>query len=465
MNPLMRTFWTAKAVGWDNVPRRLLQAWRIKSKWLLRHTDPANFSEEAFHRQCPATFDEQPARWHERAGRFLPLPDPAVLSSVTNAEQWNEHVTRTCEQALAGEYPFFSRWTGQLGWPPNFNRDPVHGIDWPVGEHWTRTAKSGPPRHDIKLVWESNRFTLAYHLARAYRRDGDERWSEAFWSMFDAWVAQNPPQLSVAWGCGQETAFRLMAMLTGAFATLDSPHATNVRLYTLTRFAWQAAHRIEANINYAIAQENNHALSEAIGLWTVGLLFGEFPKSNHWRSLGRRVLQAECQRQIYDDGSFVQHSLSYHRVMLDDLMWCIRLGEISSEPLPDNILDRFRLAVDWLAEMVDPVSGRVPNYGSNDGANVLPLVCRRLPRLSPHASSSSLRGSWKTMSGGRCMGRETTLVVRQRRVEWRRTDRQTRKSLVCTGRRLPHVAGSGQLVDDPLRHVQRPASPGGHASR
>ncbi len=181
--------------------------------------------------------------------------------------------------------------------------------------------------------------------------------------------------MTVAWGCGQEIAFRLMAMLTAAFATLDSPHATPARLFVLTRLAWQSAQRIDANINYAIAQENNHALSEALGLWTVGLLFAEFPQARRWRDRGRRILAAECQRQIYDDGSFVQHSLSYHRVMLDDLMWCIRLGQINNDPLPDAVIDRFRRATDWLAQMVDPTSGRVPNYGANDGANVLPLAC------------------------------------------------------------------------------------------
>lgn len=375
MKSLQRAWWTAKAVGWDNLPRRLLQEWRIRTGWLQRRTHPDRYRDTAFRAECPITIDEQVDRWRERANRFFSIPNARQLRDVADDPLWAEQVTSICEQALAGEYPFFSRWTGQLGWPPDFNRDPVHRIDWPVGEHWTKTARSGPPRHDIKLVWEPNRFTLAWHLARAYRRSGDPRWAEAFWAMFDAWIEQNPPQLTVAWGCGQETAFRLMAMLTGAFATLDSKHATPARLHALTRFAWQAGYRIEANINYARAQENNHALSEALGLWTVGLLFDEFPRAARWKAHGRRVLAAECKRQTYDDGSFVQHSVTYHRVMLDDLIWCIRLGQINRDPMLDIVLDRFRRAVDWYGQMIDPISGRAPNYGSNDGANVLPLTC------------------------------------------------------------------------------------------
>ncbi|MHB8865396.1 MAG: alginate lyase family protein [Pirellulaceae bacterium] len=375
MNPLSRIWWTAKAVGWDNLPRRLLQASRIRSGWLRRQTDPTRFTDPLFRDQYSSTVEQQPAEWRERAQRFLDIPEPAKLQLVATGSQWQVDVLSVCEQALRGEYSYFSRWTGQLGWPPNFNRDPVHSVDWPVGEHWMQTARSGPPRHDIKFVWEPNRFTLAYHFARAYRRDGDERWAEAFWTMFDAWVAQNPVQQSVAWGCGQEIALRLMAMLTAAFATLESPHATPERLWSLARLAWQSAHRIDININYAISQENNHALSEALGLWTVGLLFDEFADARRWRDRGRRILDSECWRQIYEDGSFVQHSLSYHRVMLDDLMWCIRLGQINIDPLPEIVFDRFRRATDWLAQLVDPISGRVPNYGANDGASVLPLAC------------------------------------------------------------------------------------------
>lgn len=375
MNPLARAYWTAKGVGFDNVPRRLLQAWRTRSGWLRKRLDPGLYGDAAYRRACGVAPEAQPDLWRRRIGKFFAVPSAEQLKRVADETLWDDHVLKTCRRALAGEYPMFSRWTGRLGWPPNFNHDPVHGIDWPVDEHWLDTAHSGPPRHDIKLVWEPSRLALAYHFARAYRRSGDGRWAQALWEMFDAWVEQNPPQLTVAWGCGQETAFRLMALLTGAFATLDSEHATAERLDALSRFAWQAALRIEVNLNYAISQENNHGLSEALGLWTVGLLFDEFPESSRWRRLGARTLTAECGRQVYNDGSFVQHSTNYHRVMLDDLLWGVRLGQINDRPLPDIVADRLRRATDWLGQLVDPASGRAPNYGSNDGANVLPLSC------------------------------------------------------------------------------------------
>ncbi len=390
MNPITQLWWTAKAVGWDNLPRRVLQMFRTRSGLLRKRLAPELFSEEFFQSECQVGLTEQVQAWGNRALHFFPVPDRECLQRVVDNNLWDQHVTDVCDRALDGQYQFFSHWYGQLGWPPDFNRDPVHNIDWPVGEHWLGTARSGPPRDDIKLVWEASRFTLGYHFARAYRRSGQEKWARAFWEMFDAWIDQNPPQLTVAWGCGQEITFRLMAMLTGAFATLGSPSATPERLCSLSRFAWQAAKRIEININYARSQKNNHAFSEALGLWTVGLLFPEFKRAKKWRDQGRSILATETRRQIYNDGSFVQHSLNYHRVMMDDLLWAIQLGRINDHPLPDIVTDRFALAAVWLQEMFDLDSGRVPNYGSNDGANILPLACCDYLDYRPTVQAASI---------------------------------------------------------------------------
>ncbi|NBB96528.1 MAG: hypothetical protein GVY16_12440, partial [Planctomycetes bacterium] len=272
MTPWMRAYWTAKGVGWENLPRRVLQMLRQRSGLLRRRLAPERFAQQEFASHGPVQITDQSDTWAERKNRFLPMPSQADLRAIPE-DIWDEQVSETCRHAMDGHYPFFSAWTGDLGWPPNFNHDPVHDIDWPVGQHWLTFAHSGPPRDDIKLVWEPSRFTLAYHLGRAFRRDGDERWADAFWEMFDAWLDQNPPQLSAAWACGQEMTFRLMAMLFAACAMLDSSAATAERLHSLTCLAWQTGRHIETNINYARSQGNNHAISEAAGLWTIGLLF------------------------------------------------------------------------------------------------------------------------------------------------------------------------------------------------
>jgi hypothetical protein len=374
MNPLIQAYWIAKGVGWDNVPRRLVQSFAIRSGRLIRSQSPSLYASE----RCPLASlspSDRLSQWHQRSERFFLMPHSESLRAIVPQSIWDEQVVAPIHSALAGHYPMFSHWTSSVGWPPNFNRDVTNQIDWPVGPLWPRTTRSGGERDDIKLVWEPSRLTLLYSLTRAYRYDGDETFAEAAWTLIEAWIEQNPVNQTVAWGCGQEVAFRLMAVLFSVMAVLESPATTPERLKKVDLLAWQSAKRIASNINYAISQENNHALSEAVGLWTVGLLFPELPESARWRRQGKTTLESEISRQIYEDGSYVQHSMSYHRVMLDDMLWAIRLGEIHNDPLCRETIERVGCAIRWLDRFVDDSTGRVPNLGSNDGANVLPLSC------------------------------------------------------------------------------------------
>jgi len=56
------------------------------------------------------------------------------------------------------------------------------------------------------------------------------------------------------------------------------------------------------------------------------------------------------------------------------LLWTLRLAEIYSAPLREEIRARARSAYDFLRQWVDPISGLVPNYGSDDGSLILPLA-------------------------------------------------------------------------------------------
>jgi hypothetical protein len=92
--------------------------------------------------------------------------------------------------------------------------------------------------------------------------------------------------------------------------------------------------------------------------------------------------------------------------MMDELVWMTRLAEINGDAISDIIPDQLACATRWLSEMVDPDSGRVPNYGANDGALLLPLsACDRTdfrPTLQAahyllHRERCLAPGSWDEM--------------------------------------------------------------------
>lgn len=214
---------------------------------------------------------------------------------------------------------------------------------------------------------ELSRFSVAFRLARSYALCGDERAPEIFWQLVKSWLAANPPNGGPHWISSQEVALRAMAWIFGMRAFAKSHATTPVRAERLIAALDAHARRIESTLAYAKAQNNNHLISEACGLFTVGLLFPRLPRSPYWRSLGRRLLESTAD-QFFPDGGYIQHSINYHRLALQLYLWAMRLAEISGEPFPAKLYSRVDASLQLLSGLVDPGTGRAPNFGHNDGA-------------------------------------------------------------------------------------------------
>jgi len=403
-------YWMARAVGPGNLPRRIWHAMKGKLGIHRLRLPGGELPTERLRKQFIDTYEPPRAvdHWRERASKFFVCPErlaavTAALRELVDDERWDRQVHDVVESLRQGRMRFFGRFFVDTGWPVTFNRDPVNKVDWPTGRHWSTYDQFDPHLSDMKCVWEASRFSNAYLLARDYARSRHSDSAELFWQMFDDWDRQNPHGLTVQWACGQEGSFRVMAWLFAAIVMLDEPAASAQRLHRLTELIWYTGRHIDRNIDYARGQKNNHAISEAVVLWTIGVLFPELRHAPEWRRKGRRILATEVRRQIYDDGSYVQHSLNYHRLMLDDLLWALRLAELHDAPLPHSVADRFERALNWMLQMVDPVSGCVPNYGANDGALVLPLSCSDYVDFRPivqaahyllHRKRCFSRGPW-----------------------------------------------------------------------
>ena len=400
MNRIARMYWIVRAVGWENVPRR---AWHIvKGRLGLDATDrlreelgTGHFDREFLDEYQPA---ESLEHWRARAARFFSGPQrlaqirPALMQVADDA-RWQERVGRFVAALPRGEMLLFHHHLLDVGWPVDFNRDPFHGVSWPTGLSRRRYRQFDARYKDLKCVWEASRFQTAFLLARDTARDPASPGGELFWQLFEDWDRQNPFAASANWVCGQEATFRLMAWLFAACALVDAPSARPARYHRLTELAYLTGRLIEGNIVYARSQKNNHALSEATGLWTLGLLFPELRRAAAWRERGRRVICEEVERQIYADGSYVQHSTNYHRVMMDDLLWAIGLGKLNGDAL-EEVHKPLGRALDWMLAMTDRGTGRVPNYGANDGALVLPLTTCDYTDFRPSAQAAHflLRG-------------------------------------------------------------------------
>lgn len=275
------------------------------------------------------------------------------------------------EAILQGRFRFFSCHDLEAGMPPDWFRDPFHDQRYPSEGHWSRLDDFS--RGDIKLVWELSRWDWVFPLVRAHARTGRRAYLDAFVQLFRDWMLHNPPNRGGNWKCGQEAALRLRALWfaeRGFGGALDG--VPDLR-GDLDAFVWHSARRIEANLSYALSQNSNHGHSELTGLWLAGLRFRETPEGRRWLALARRHLEPAVENLNFPDGGCCMYSMVYHRMMLDVLTVLWVSAREAGERLPPVVEERMKQAADFLYEFIDVGDGRVPLFGSNDGARILPL--------------------------------------------------------------------------------------------
>ncbi len=324
--------------------------------WLTNRAPGDAASYKKYRRQSPSRFF------------FAPGSPPDV------PPQWRTRAIEEANGVPEGRFRYFSSLEANLGCPQcDWLLNPFTGVRESASRHWCDHDDFEASRGDIKYFWEPSRFCWAYALARAYASVGDEKYPRAFWEHFESWMQANPPQIGINWQCGQEIAIRIMSCTFALYAFWSSRHTTAERVAMMTTFLAASAQRIAGNINYARAQMGNHAVSEAAGIYTTGVLFGELKDARHWRELGRHVLEDEAIRFNWPDGSYTQHSMNYQRLMLHDYLWAVRLGELNGEEFAPHVTDSLAGSWEFMFQLQDDITGRTPNYGPNDGALILPL--------------------------------------------------------------------------------------------
>ena len=279
--------------------------------------------------------------------------------------------TDEADKILSGTFSFFSKHPQKVGFPPSWFSNPFITKEHTSSIkniHWSKIDDFS--QGDIKGVWELGRFAWAYPLVSSYKSSEDERYARAFWDLFSDWMENNPPNTGVHWKCGQEISIRMFAVVSAYFALVSAKATGPEQKKQVENLLFESAKRIESNIGYALSQKNNHGISEAAGLFTAGLLLIQ----SKWTKKGKSLLERQAKELIYEDGSFSQHSANYHRLMLQVYLWAIQLGRANCVDFSHKMIARIRLAGQWLKALHDPLTGRMPNLGSNDGALVFPVT-------------------------------------------------------------------------------------------
>ncbi len=321
------------------------------------------------------------ASFESDLGGLGTFPIPTVESLRKSLDELPESARRqaieTGEDLLQGRFQAFGCQPIEAGFPPDWGAFlplvPRTPAPIPSDSHWSN-YQLDTLGGDVKLVWELSRFGWVYGLGRAYLLGVDDRYAEAFWALLTSWREDNPPNLGLQWASGQEVGLRLMALVYAWRAFEPWLVQQTGRRAVLLETIEAHAKRLPPSLDYALAQDNNHLLVEAAALMTTGLAFPGFRSADVWRSKGRGLLVAAVTRQFFGGGGYCQHSVNYARVAIEAVLWAAVAASRAHQPLPPPVLTALSQAADWLSAMMIGKDGQTPNFGPNDGAQILPLT-------------------------------------------------------------------------------------------
>jgi hypothetical protein len=184
-----------------------------------------------------------------------------------------------------------------------------------------------------------------------------------------SWIKSNPVNIGPNYRCSQEISIRLMNWYFCLYYYRDSVNLTD-EVFDEIQYAiyWQL-HHVYHNINFSrIAVRNNHAITETMTLYISGLLFPFVDDFSKWSRKGKKWFEEEVRYQIYCDGTFLQFSMNYHRVVVQLLTWGIRLSDLNASELAPVVKERAAASLHFLQKCTNDETGFLPNYGANDGA-------------------------------------------------------------------------------------------------
>jgi O-antigen/teichoic acid export membrane protein len=300
-------------------------------------------------------------------------PTPEMAAATMEA------VRHTNSSLATGKLELFGRPQTSSNSPPQWFVDPISGSAWPTtSAHWSKVDLFGA-NFDIKHIWDAARFWWAPALAAQARLTG----SPEPVNMLNAWtkdfVERNPLHQGPLWSCAQEASIRAIHLLL-ATRILDQDHDPDRGVVELLT---AHARRIRPTLFYAVAQMNNHAISESAALFLIGSWLCRLSdkhcidrsEAQRWAKVGRRVLEEMIPAQIAADGCHWLRSVGYQRVVVDTLAHTEGFRRRwKLEPFSNAFYERARAAAEFLFQIVEPTSGRPPRLGTIDGSRGFDLA-------------------------------------------------------------------------------------------
>ncbi|MBX2905918.1 MAG: alginate lyase family protein [Taibaiella sp.] len=317
-------------------------------------------------------FPKAPAtRTYITLGQWKELPAKFFFqnrSELMLAKKPSDELAQRFQWIKEGKLLMFNSLLTDLGTNYDWITNPDAGYVYDITKHWTEIPDYSPQAGDIKYVWEKSRFSDLYDIIR-YDHHFSQDNAELVFRDIISWIDKNPVNCGPNYRCSQEMSLRILNWTFALHFYRDSPALSEAVFSKMQYAIYWHLHHIYNNINFSrIAVRNNHAITETLMLYLAGIFYPTLPGVQKWKEYGKKWFEEEIAYQVYEDGTFLQFSMNYHRVVIQLLTWAITLSEKNGEVFSEVVYDRARKSVQFLRTCMVEENGWLPNYGANDGA-------------------------------------------------------------------------------------------------
>ncbi len=276
--------------------------------------------------------------------------------------QEKSHILRVADEVAEQTFIFDLRWDmEQTVHPVHFDGD----IDW-----------LHQPGDDPEWIFAFNRMRFWVCLGQAYAMTGDEKYARAFVGQMSHWIQtirRDEPQNEKAWRT-IEAGIRMENWLKAIRYFRDSPALTDEAVTLFIKGITDHAEYIMGVWNHYNLMSNWGVLANH-GLFMAGALLPPTPRTQEYRTVAIRRLEAESRIQIYPDGMQWEQSPMYHNEVLRGFLDVVAIARLTSIKLPQKFVEATRsmaYADFWLQKP----NGYEPMMGDSDDIDMRDMLSR-----------------------------------------------------------------------------------------
>jgi hypothetical protein len=353
------------------VRRRLVRELRLRAGGVERKVD--RLAYQAFKRETGV--GGRMSAWLKAASWAGGTMPTVNLSDHAGVEEIAA-VVAAAERAMAHQVDLLGSGVVNLGADIDWHRDFKSGHRWNPRLDYGRSRWDNlPPGVDVKVPWELSRCMHFAALGLADWATSDQRYYLEWKAQIRHWILSNPVGVGVNWACAMDVGMRAVNWLVSAqlFSEriVNDGDAEFLRMFDES--LWHHGLQVERNLEWSGPRgrlAGNHFIANLVGLLGIGAYFKGTAKSGHWWRFAKRWCDNEMTRQVNPDGSNYETSTSYHRMVMEMLLWADTVATVADDPFSAAYRERLCRMAAFVAAYSAP-GGKAAQFGDNDSGRLL----------------------------------------------------------------------------------------------